>query len=159
MLDIIKSSPNGNGAINGRGLAHRKLWPGERVALAADVATKQRAYDPSLGQLADIFGVSVTQLRAELKAREANQRYEAELEAMQAAERRAAEAVSVVSPPAPVKVGPENIDLNTLFERVWTATPDELLALGQFMGPGVVWDRMISPLLDARPSDKTNGNG
>jgi hypothetical protein len=144
MIDIVKNCSNGNGAINGRGLAHRKLWPGERIALAADVATKQRPFDPSLGQLSTLFGVSATQLRAELKWR--------------AKQQAAVVEEKVASPPVPVKVRPENIDLSTLFERVWMATPDELLALGQFMGPGVVWDRMISPLLEAKPSDKTNGN-
>jgi len=92
MLDIIKSSQNGSGtAINGRGLAHRRLWPGERIGLAADVAAKQRAFEPSFAQVADLFGVSLAQLRGELKARQANQRRRAELEATQAAEQQAAE--------------------------------------------------------------------
>jgi hypothetical protein len=135
MLDIIKSSPNGNGAINGRGLAHRKLWPGERVALAADVATKQRAYDPSLGQLADIFGVSVTQLRAELKAREANQRYEAELETMQAAERRAAEQHAAQLEAEAVNT------LATDFVAAWdAATPEAREAAVRVIGVAAVWD-------------------
>jgi hypothetical protein len=96
MLDIVKNSSNGNGAISGRGLAHRKLWPGERIALAADVATKQRSFEPSLGQLADIFDVSATRLRDELKARQR----EADLQAKQTVEQPAAppaKAVSVVT--------------------------------------------------------------
>jgi hypothetical protein len=75
MLDIVKNSPNGNGAVNGRGLRHRRLWPGERIALAADVATKQRLFEPSLGQVAHLFGVPIVQLRAELKARAAHQQH------------------------------------------------------------------------------------
>jgi hypothetical protein len=73
MLDILRSSPSCNGLepVCGRGLARRKLWPGECIALAADVATKQRAFEPSLGQVANLFGVTTSQIRAELKARAA----------------------------------------------------------------------------------------
>jgi len=97
MLEIIKRHHNGNGAINGRGLAHRK-WRGQRLRLAADVATGERQLVPSFGQLSSLFDVSTADLRAELKAREAHQRQLAERDERkgQAAE-QPAEAVSVAT--------------------------------------------------------------
>src|SRR6516225_3774808 len=59
------------GSVNGRGLAHRKLSYSERVALAADVATRVRRFEPSLGQLSSLFHVNVAAVRAEIKARAA----------------------------------------------------------------------------------------
>jgi hypothetical protein len=98
MLDIVKNSTNGNGAaINGRGVAHLK-WRGQRVALAADVATGRRQFAPSLSQLSSLFDVSTADLRAELKAREARQRQLAERNERerQAAEQLAAEQLAAV---------------------------------------------------------------
>jgi hypothetical protein len=43
----------------------------ERVSLAADVATGQKQFVPSLSHLALLFHVNVAALRAELKARNA----------------------------------------------------------------------------------------
>jgi len=63
---------NGNGAdsLNGRGIKRRKLTPEERVELAADIAMGEVHVTPSLKLAAAATGVSVTDLRNELKERE-----------------------------------------------------------------------------------------
>jgi hypothetical protein len=69
---------NGNGAgngvesISGRGLAHRKMTVAERVALATDVATKQKQVELSRGQICSVFHVTHAAIRAEIKARNGN---------------------------------------------------------------------------------------
>jgi hypothetical protein len=62
---------NGNGAdtINGRGALRRKLTPRQRVALGADIALGVAPLSPSLKQSAAAVGISVFELRKELKAR------------------------------------------------------------------------------------------
>jgi hypothetical protein len=62
---------NGNGSatasprvINGRGVAHRKSDKRTRAIVAASVADGLAVFQPSLGQLARLFGVSVTYIRA-----------------------------------------------------------------------------------------------
>ncbi len=73
---IPKSStvnPESNGSICGRGLPHRKLSLDQLKKLAADVVTGERQFEPSLAQTASIFGVTVTQIREELKARAASE--------------------------------------------------------------------------------------
>jgi len=64
---------NGNGGavngsvISGRGLRHR---PSEQlISLAADVASGEKQFDPSLGQICNAFGIRPAELRAELKER------------------------------------------------------------------------------------------
>jgi hypothetical protein len=70
----VKKLCNGNGSetIRGRGLAHRKWTLAERIGYAADVATRVRRFDPSLGQISSLFHVNVAALRAEIKARNGN---------------------------------------------------------------------------------------
>jgi hypothetical protein len=135
MLDIVKSSPNGNGAINGRGLARnkRRLWIGERIRLAADVASRRRSFDPSLGQLSSLFDVSVVDLRAELKAREARQRLLAERDER---ERQAAERWAAIQAEAEaVNVGADAI------VAAWnTATPEAREAAVRTIGVANVWE-------------------
>jgi hypothetical protein len=55
--------------INGRGLRHRKLSHKQRVALAADVVTGEKPYEPSQAQYCSVFGITPAALRAELRAR------------------------------------------------------------------------------------------
>jgi hypothetical protein len=77
MLDIAKNSGNGSNSsapVSGRGLAHRKMTHDEQLKLAADLATGERQFEPSLSQVADLVGVSTAKLRAELKARAATLR-------------------------------------------------------------------------------------
>jgi hypothetical protein len=70
LLSGISSSVNDS--VNGRGVKHLKLTPQERIALAADVATGKRPFDPSLAQTCLLLDVPVTAVRAEIKARAAN---------------------------------------------------------------------------------------
>ena len=81
MNNIVPRQTNGNGqgSVNGRGLARRQMTVGERVCLAAEIATGQRQLMPSLTQIADATGISVWSLRNELKERE---RVEAERQAI-----------------------------------------------------------------------------
>jgi hypothetical protein len=72
MSHIVHNSPNGNNgstALSGRGLAHRKLSLEERIGMAADLASKHCHLEPSRTQAAQLLGVTVQQLRSELKAR------------------------------------------------------------------------------------------
>jgi hypothetical protein len=73
MENLVVDLPlrNGNGAdtISGRGLARRKLTAGQRVSLAADLASGQLHFTPSFAQICAAVGVTVVQLRAELKRR------------------------------------------------------------------------------------------
>jgi hypothetical protein len=57
--------------LNGRGLAHLKLSEDELKHLAADLATGQRPFQPSLAQTSVLTGVPVAAIRAEIKARTA----------------------------------------------------------------------------------------
>jgi hypothetical protein len=66
------SNGNGGGAINGRGLRHRKMTRSDAVQLAADIASG-RPFVPSLHHLADIFGIPVGSLSKAMKARAAAQ--------------------------------------------------------------------------------------
>jgi hypothetical protein len=79
MLDIVRtanSNGNGNGAdsLSGRGIKRRKLTQEERVSLAADIAMGEVHVTPSLKQTAAATGVSVVDLRKELKERESAHR-------------------------------------------------------------------------------------
>ena len=66
---------NGNGGavngtvVRGRGLHHRKLSHKQLVALAADVVTGEKPFEPSLAQYSSIFGITPAALRTELKLR------------------------------------------------------------------------------------------
>jgi hypothetical protein len=73
----VKAHQNGNdsGAVNGRGLRHRKMSRNQALELAADIATG-RPFVPSLHHLADIFGVPVGSLSKAVKARAAAQEAE-----------------------------------------------------------------------------------
>jgi hypothetical protein len=60
--------------LNGRGLAHLKLTKDELIGLAADMATGQRPFQPSLAQTNALTGVPVAAIRQEIKARAAQAR-------------------------------------------------------------------------------------
>lgn len=66
----IPASVNG-GVVNGRGLHHRKLSHKQLVALAADVVTGEKPFEPSQAQYCSIFGITPVALRTELKLRTA----------------------------------------------------------------------------------------
>ena len=69
---------NGNGAphVSGRGLRRRKLSRDQRVWLAAGWATGELQLQPSLGQACELFGVTASRVREELKARAAGRENE-----------------------------------------------------------------------------------
>jgi IS30 family transposase len=70
---------NGNGSLSGFSVAHRKLSPRERLALAADVASGVSQFAPTKAQIASSFKVHPSQLSRELRereGREAAQRYQ-----------------------------------------------------------------------------------
>jgi hypothetical protein len=77
-------NPESNGSVCGRGLAHRKLDLEERKALAADVVSGERPFQPSLAQTASLFGITVTQIREELKERAAARESKRESDAVYA---------------------------------------------------------------------------
>ena len=83
MLDIVRSTPNGNGldSVNGRGLERRKLTLDQRVDLAADLASGRRLLHPSIKSTAASLKITPAQVSERLRAR-----------ARQEAEWRAAEA-------------------------------------------------------------------
>ena len=73
MNDLLNATShvNGDRPVNGRGLGHLKLTENELVRLAADIATGQRPFQPSLTQTSTLTGVPVAAIRAEIKARQA----------------------------------------------------------------------------------------
>ena len=157
MSTDIYAATNGSSTVFGRGLPIRKFeHEGERLDLAAEVAAGVRPFVPSVTQTALLFGVSRRALADRLKERRAF------LEVMAAETSKngngngsavtVEETTEVASMPA-VSVKSKDIPLALLMKRIWEATPDEFLALGQLMGPAAVWDRMISPVLH----EKTNG--
>ena len=68
--DSLTRNGNGADAVNGRGILHRKLTSRQRIALGADIALGTIPLAPSLKQSAAAVGISVFELRKELKARE-----------------------------------------------------------------------------------------
>jgi hypothetical protein len=135
MLDIVKTSQthNGNGsdAINGRGLARRlpHLLTYERVGLAADIATGQRHLVPSLTQIADVTGIGIWQLRAELKCR-AEQQAQIRAAAQRLQAQLEAEAVNTQA---------------DAIVAVWdAASPTARDAALRVIGPAPVWDTLAS---------------
>jgi hypothetical protein len=70
----VTSPVNGNGGppvVNGRGLARRRLSLDEQVKLAADLATGERPFMPSMAQACMLVDVPQKAVAAELKARAA----------------------------------------------------------------------------------------
>jgi hypothetical protein len=57
--------------LNGRGIRQRKLSREQAVALAADLATGEKPFKPSLAQACSTVGVPIAAVRAEIKARAA----------------------------------------------------------------------------------------
>src|SRR5215813_811838 len=127
MLDIVKSTPNGNGsaAINGRGLRRRKLTLDQRIDLAADIASGRRLLHPSIKSTAASLKITPAQVSERLKWRvqQEARRQEAErrLQVQEGAERVNAEA--------------------EILADAWRSTSAEAReAAVQMIGPGAVWD-------------------
>jgi len=136
MLDILSVSPSYNGQepVRGRGLARRKLTLEELIGLAADVAARQRAFEPSLGQVADLFGVTTSQIRAELKARAEAAQYLRWLEAEDA------EISAQLRVDQQTEAEKANEDADHLI-AAWNAiSPSAREAAFRVIGPAAVWD-------------------
>ena len=64
-------NPDAQAVVNGRGLARRRLSLDEQTKLAADLATGERPFMPSVAQACMLVGVPQRAVAAELKARAA----------------------------------------------------------------------------------------
>src|SRR5262249_37678566 len=69
LLSGISSSVNSS--VNGCGVKHLKLSSQERIALAADIATGVRPFEPSLTQTCVVLDIPVAAVRGEIKRRSA----------------------------------------------------------------------------------------
>jgi hypothetical protein len=120
MLDIVKSSSNGNGlnSINGRGLARRHLTVNQRIDLAADLACGQQHLHPSIRHVAALLKVLPLQVSERLKAR-----------AQQEAEWRSQEEAEAV-----------NAEAEILADTWRSISPESREVAIRLLGPGAVWD-------------------
>jgi len=118
MLDIVKSSSNGNGlnSINGRGLARRHLTVNQRIDLAADLACGQQHLHPSIRHVAALLKVLPLQVSERLKAR-----------AQQEAEWRSQEEA-------------EAVNAEILADTWRSISPESREVAIRLLGPGAVWD-------------------
>jgi hypothetical protein len=83
LLNTTSHVNGGQPVINGRGLAHRKLTNDELDDLAADIATGQRPFIPSLKDISFLTGRPVAKIRQKIKARTAQAKNQ-EADAIQA---------------------------------------------------------------------------
>ena len=122
MLDIVKSSSNGNGlnSINGRGLARRHLTVNQRIDLAADLACGQQHLHPSIRHVAALLKVLPLQVSERLKAR-----------AQQEAEWRSQEEAEAV-----------NAEAEILADTWRSISPESREVAIRMLGPGAVWDAL-----------------
>ena len=122
MLDIVKSSSNGNGlnSINGRGLARRHLTVNQRIDLAADLACGQQHLHPSIRHVAALLKVLPLQVSERLKAR-----------AQQEAEWRSQEEAEAV-----------NAEAEILADTWRSISPESREVAIRLLGPAAVWDAL-----------------
>jgi hypothetical protein len=127
MLDIVKSSSNGNGlnSINGRGLARRHLTIDQRIELAADLACGQQHLHPSIRHVAALLKVLPLQVSERLKTR-----------AQREAERRAAEARWRSQEEAEAI----NAEAEVLADTWRSVAPESREVAVQMIGSSAVWD-------------------
>jgi len=129
MLDIVKSTLNGNGldSINGRGLERRKLTLDQRIDLAADLACGQQHLHPSIRHVAALLKVLPLQVSERLKARA---QQEAEWRAAEARWRSQEEAEAV------------NAEAEILADAWRSVSPESREVAIRLLGPGAVWDAL-----------------
>jgi len=129
MLDIVKSTLNGNGldSINGRGLERRKLTLDQRIDLAADLACGQQHLHPSIRHVAALLKVLPLQVSERLKARA---QQEAEWRAAEARWRSQEEAEAV------------NAEAEILADTWRSVSPESREVAIRLLGPGAVWDAL-----------------
>ena len=130
MLDIVKSSSNGNGlnSINGRGLARRHLTVNQRIDLAADLACGQQHLHPSIKSTAALLRVTPTQVSERLKARA---QQEAAWRAAEARRRNQEEAEAV------------NVEAEILAATWRSVAPESREVAIRLLGPAAVWDSIV----------------
>ena len=74
LIPRVNGNGHGDGDVFGRGLRHRVFDDRHaRLEEAADVAIGAKRYFPTLGEIAVRYGLSISELRAHLKTREALQ--------------------------------------------------------------------------------------
>jgi len=127
MLDIVRSTPNGNGldSVNGRGLERRKLTLDQRVDLAADLASGRRLLHPSIKSTAASLKITPAQVSERLKAR-----------ARQEAKWRAAEARWQVQNEAEAV----NAEADRIVSAWRLSSPEAREAAFRTIGASEIWD-------------------
>ena len=127
MLDIVRSTPNGNGldSVNGRGLERRKLTLAQRVDLAADLASGRRLLHPSIKSTAASLKITPAQVSERLKAR-----------ARQEAKWRAAEARWQVQNEAEAV----NAEADRIVSAWRLSSPEAREAAFRTIGASEIWD-------------------
>ena len=127
MLDIVKSTLNGNGldSVNGRGLGRRKLTLDQRINLAADLASGRRLLHPSIKSTAASLKITPAQVSERLKARA---RQEAKWRAAEARWRSQEEAEAV------------NAEAEILADTWRSISPESREVAIRMLGPAAVWD-------------------
>jgi hypothetical protein len=125
---------NGNGAdsVNGRGILRRKMTPEQRVSLAADIAVGLTPFALSLKQTAAVTGVPVAKLRAELKARTAQQDYNQWLDEL---DRQDVEKLQ-----AQTEAETINDQADAIVTAWFAAHPYANEVAIRLLGPAAVWD-------------------
>jgi len=129
MLDIVRSTPNGNGldSVNGRGLERRKLTLDQRIDLAADLASGRRLLHPSIKSTAASLKITPAQVSERLKARA---RQEAKWRAAEARWRSQEEAEAV------------NAEAEILADTWRSISPESREVAIRLLGPAAVWDAL-----------------
>ena len=127
MLDIVKSTLNGNGldSVNGRGLERRKLTLDQRIDLAADLASGRRLLHPSIKSTAASLKITAAQVSERLKAR-----------ARQEAKWRAAEARWQVQNEAEAV----NTAADSIVREWRLSSPETREAAFRTIGASEIWD-------------------
>ena len=127
MLDIVRSTPNGNGldSVNGRGLERRKLTLDQRIDLAADLASGRRLLHPSIKSTAASLKITPAQVSERLRAR-----------ARQEAEWRAAEARWRVQNEAEAV----NTAVDSIVSEWRLSSPEAREAAFRTIGASEIWD-------------------
>jgi len=127
MLDIVKSTLNGNGldSVNGRGLERRKLTLDQRINLAADLASGRRLLHPSIKSTAASLKITAAQVSERLKAR-----------ARQEAKWRAAEARWQVQNEAEAV----NAEADRIVSAWRLSSPEAREAAFRTIGASEIWD-------------------
>ena len=128
---VYQEIPTPQIVVNGRFLAHNKRPAPERALVgAALVLNTAKLVSPTVKQAAALARVSVPYVAAGVAIADD----QAAIEAVLAGDCAILDAAKASAS-------------ETLAEHFARATPDEWLEVARTVGPSVVWDRMISPLV------------